>query len=77
MEREFKVQYNPYHYNLLTYKIPVFVKAYSDGKEFDDFMALFESNYLAEEFRDFVEELIAEGMTFSDYMSLRREYKAY
>ena len=74
---EFKVSYNPRHYNALTYKIPVFIKAYDNGVEFDDFMALFNTNYLAEEFRDFVKELIVEGMTFTDYLSLKKEYKAY
>ena len=77
MKVEFKVQYNPCVYNALTRKIPVIVTAYMDGEEVDDFMALFDSNYLAEEFRDFARELLAEGFNFTDYLALKHEYAAY
>ena len=77
MKVEFKVQYNPCVYNVLTCKIPVIVKACIDGEEVDHFMALFDSNYLAEEFRDFARELIAEGFNFTDYHALKHEYAAF
>ena len=72
---QYKVEYSSIRYNLMTCKIPVFVSVTDNDHELDKFMCLFDSTFLAEEFRDFVNDLIEDGMDFKTYLQIKHAYK--